>query len=88
MQREHPVEAECGKPAAVFGLLGVRGFPIEAAERDDETVLCRTPVYVGHLHDGVLQVSRDDLDIVLVEGDELQRVHGDGNVRQLLALRT
>ena len=37
---------------------------------------CGRQIDVGDLDEGILQMGGDDLEVVLVEGDELHRLHG------------
>ena len=57
-------------------MLLVRGFPIETIDREHEAIFARPPADVGDLEDGVLEMGGDDFDVVPVERDEFERIHG------------
>ena len=65
LEIEHAVEAQHRAAAAIFRAVFLRRFPIEAIDRDDEPLLARLPANVGDLEDGILEMGRDDLDVVL-----------------------
>ena len=58
-------------------LAGIR-LPIEAPRREREAALARQVGEIAHADEGVLQVAGDDGEILLIEGDELEEVHGGG----------
>src|SRR5579872_3547467 len=76
-----PFEAKCRAAAPMFGRfeLEIVGFnrihPVEAIERHDKTVLPRLPQDIPYLDEGILHMRGHDLDIVLVQGDELEFLH-------------
>lgn len=69
-------EAQGCEPSPVLGMRGLCRLPVEAPDRQDQPVLLGPPVHVRDLHDRVLQMCGDDLDVFLVERDQLQQVHG------------
>jgi hypothetical protein len=79
--RDNAFEAESRAAAPVFRRFDLervgidRVHPVKAVDRHDEAVFARTPKNVANLDEGVLQVSGHDLDIVLVQGDELEFLH-------------
>ena len=74
-ESEHALETERGAAPLIAGLPR-RGLPVEPVEAEHQALLRRPPDDVADLDDGVLQMGRDDLDVVLVERNEFQRVHG------------
>jgi hypothetical protein len=48
--------------------------PIEAIECHDEAMIVRPPENIGDLDERILHMSRDDLDVIFIEGDELEFV--------------
>ena len=57
------------------GVRCIAGPPVEAVETEHQALLLRAPVHVGDLDLGILQMGRNDLQVVRVEGDEFQRLH-------------
>src|SRR5712691_317102 len=60
------LEAQRRAAAPQFRPRSLGGEPIEAAERDDETPLLRLPEYVSNLDQSILQMGRDDVEVVPV----------------------
>lgn len=75
---EDPLEAERGPAAPVIRLylrIGVgHAHPIEPAQRHDETMIVWYPEDIPDLDQGVLDMRRNHLDVVFIEGDELEFV--------------
>ena len=72
-------EPQRGPAAAVTRRIDAPGtvdidriHPVETLERHHEPMLAWLPEYVGDLDERVLHMGRDDLDVVLVEGDEFK----------------
>jgi hypothetical protein len=63
------------RSAALRSRVG-RRLPVEAVQGNDQPLFLRPPDHVGHLHHGILHVGGDDLEILFIEGDELQWIHG------------
>jgi hypothetical protein len=62
---------------AAFRVIGFnRIYPVEAIERHHESMLARLPEDIADFDKGVLHVGRNDLHVVLVEGNELEFLHG------------
>ena len=55
----------------VIGL--ARTFPIEAIERDDQTLLPGPPMDIRYLYHRILQVGRSDLEILLVKDQRISK---------------
>jgi hypothetical protein len=55
-----------------------RARPVEAVEQAGEAVLLGQKRHVPHPHHGVLQVRGQYLEVLLVEGEKLERSHGGG----------
>src|SRR5262249_33933262 len=73
---EHPLEPQCRATAAQLRCCCHRGGPIEPIDRQHKPPLGGTPVHVRNPDLRILKMGGDDLQIFLVEGDELHRVHG------------
>ena len=55
----------------------VRRFPIEPVEAHHHPPLGRPPDDIADLEHRILQMGRDDLDVVLVERNELEEIHDE-----------
>ena len=76
LQAVDPLEAQRRAAAPELGLGALGGKPVEAVERDhDSRFSGGRQMHVGDLDQGILQMGGDDLEVVPVEGDELQLVH-------------
>jgi hypothetical protein len=62
-----------GRGRAASGKLG-GAHPVEPINGHDEAMLIRPPQHVTDLDQRILDMSGDDLDIVFIEGDELEFV--------------
>ncbi len=62
--------------AAKFRVVFQGRFPVEAVDRKHQPVLVGAPTDVGDLEDRVLEVGGDDLDVVPVECDQFEWIHG------------
>src|SRR5262249_24645852 len=69
------LEAQRRTAAPQFKLFPLGREPIEAAQRDHYAPFLRAPDDVGDLDERILQMGGDDLEVVLVKGDELHRLH-------------
>jgi len=72
----HPIEAQRGAAALVAGVFTPARFPVEPVQAEHQPLFLGQPDDVRDFDDGILQVGRDDFDIVLVERNELERLHG------------
>src|ERR1700693_5688594 len=76
LDREHPVEPQgCAAAAEAWGGID-RRFPVEPIEAQHQPALGRPPHDVADLEHRILQMGRDDLDVVVVERNELEEIHG------------
>ena len=66
---KHPFEAQGGAAAAVFRRIGLRAFPVESVERDDDPFFLRPPHDFGCLDHGILYVRRHHLEILSARAD-------------------
>src|SRR5262249_40659927 len=73
---EHAVKAQRRTAAAQLRDRGDGGWPVKAIDRQYNPFLPGSPVYIGDLDFGILEMGGDDLQILLVEGDELDAIHG------------
>src|SRR5579863_1015445 len=61
---------------AAGGVLAVRRIhPVEAIERHDEAAFARLPADIRGFDASILHMGGDDLDVVIVEGNELEFLH-------------
>ena len=51
-------------------------FPIEAVEHGGEALPRRLIDHVADAHHRILEMRRDDGEVLLIEGDQLERLHG------------
>jgi hypothetical protein len=85
----HPVEAQGAPAAAQIGMLAVAGFsgePVKTAHDCREMALGGHIYHVGKAQYGVLQVSGQDLEIVVIESYEFQRF-GAHDKRLIIGVR-
>jgi hypothetical protein len=57
-------------------MIGLGRFPVETIERKDEALFLRPPHDVGDFQHRVLQMRRNDCEVLAVEDDEFKVVHG------------
>src|SRR5262249_24524956 len=75
----HAVEAQGRTAAAKTGIGAAGGLPVQPGHGQGEKLLSGTPDDVVYFDDRVLDVGRYYFDVVVVEGNELHRVH-DQNI--------
>src|SRR6202040_1112268 len=80
-----PLETQRRLAAPQLGPAPFRRRPVETAKRNDQTFFLGSPDNIRDLDQGILQMGGYDLDIVSVEGNELQRLH---DARSLPSLRS
>src|SRR5215208_2941208 len=73
---QHPIKPQRGAAALKTGRDLAAGFPVEPVDAENQPLFRREPYNVGDLDDRVLQMGGDDRDIVWVERNELEWVHG------------
>src|SRR5262249_24054968 len=71
-----PFKPQGGAAALVLRVATASGLPIEPVEPQHQALLAPQPNNVADIDHGVLQVSRNDLEDVLVERDQFEGFHG------------
>ena len=65
---------QAGLSTARLAMLG--GAPVEAIDDQDEALLARQKDDVAAAHFGILEMRRNDGEVILVERDQLERLGG------------
>ena len=63
-------------PLEVLAVAALRRLPVEAVEHGGEALLRRLINHVADAHHRILEMRRDDGEVLLIEGDQFERLHG------------